>query len=392
MHFADIIIVLLFITALLRGTERGFAHTISATAGLLVGFFVGAFIQGKLIHQVNTPGAKAILTLVIILGSILLFIGIGEYIGQAFKEKIEAFRLRGIAAADKVLGALTSGATVLFIIGLAASIFASAPLPGLQRQIKNSVIIGSLNDALPPAPNVVASIGHFIDPNSFPDVFTGLEPRIDTTAKLPSIGELDVAVQATRASVVKVEGGGCGGISTGSGFVADDGLVITNAHVIAGVRQPYVIDANGQHRAQVLWFDYNLDMAVLRASGLAGEPLSISTTAAADGTSSAALGYPGGGDFTAQPAIVLESFRAVGRNIYNQGTTEREVYSVKSDIEPGNSGGPLIDRDGTVIGLIFAKSTSYDQVGYALTMDAVMAGFNQAKDRNQTAETGSCAS
>lgn len=393
MNFTDIIIILLCITALMRGAERGLVRSISSTIGLLAGFFLGSFIQGKLIHLASSPANKAILSLFIILTLVMVFATIGEYAGQYLKEKIDRLQLRGIATADKLLGSLTGGATLLLIIWLAASIFSSAPLPGeLQRQIKNSAVLAGLNNNLPPAPNVVASIGHLIDPNGFPEVFTGLEPRIDTTAKIPSIGELDSAVQATRTSVVKIEGEGCGGISSGSGFVADDGLVITNAHVIAGVKQPYIIDANGQHRAQVLWFDYNLDMAVMRTADLAGRALAIRADIAANNTPAAALGFPGGGEFSAQPAMVLDSFNAVGRNIYNQQTTEREVYSVKSDIEPGNSGGPLIDQDGAVIGLVFAKSTNYDQVGYALTMDAILAGLNQAKDRNQTVGTGSCTS
>ncbi|MEK7152531.1 MAG: trypsin-like peptidase domain-containing protein, partial [Patescibacteria group bacterium] len=195
-----------------------------------------------------------------------------------------------------------------------------------------------------------------------------------------------------RLSVVKVQGTGCGGVSTGSGFVSDEDLVITNAHVIAGVKAPHIIDGNGKHAAQVIWFDEDLDMAVLRTANLAGDPLEMLTDIAANGTAAAVAGYPGGGSFTADPAIVLDSFRAVGSNIYNQGGTERDVYSIKAAIEPGNSGGPLINKDGDVIGLGFAESTAYDDVGYALTMSDVLAGLNQAKDRSQTATTGSCAS
>jgi S1-C subfamily serine protease len=283
-----------------------------------------------------------------------------------------------------------AGATLLLIVWLSASIFSSVPMQGLQRQIRNSFIIAQLNKSLPPAPDVVAKLGHFIDPNSFPEVFTGLEPKIDTDAPLPSIGDLDSAVKQTRASVVKIEGAGCGGISQGSGFVADTKLVITNAHVIAGVEQPFIVDAAGRHKAKILWFDPDLDIAVLKAEGLAGKPLALSSGIAGNGTHGAVLGYPGGGDLTADPATILDSFRAVGRDIYNRGETERKVYSVKSTIEPGNSGGPVIDKDGVVIGLVFAESTTYDEVGYALTMDEVIEGLALARDRSQTVGTGSC--
>jgi S1-C subfamily serine protease len=391
MNIVDIIIILLFITALLRGAELGFTRQLFSTIGLLVGFFVGSFIQGKLIHLANSPAHKALLSVFTILVAVTLFSAIGERIGIGVKARIQQIKLRGINSADKICGSALAGITILIIVWLAAAIFSNAPLQALQRQIRSSVVIAQLNKSLPPAPQVVAELGHLIDPNGFPDVFTGLEPRIATDTPLPSIGELDSAVQKARPSVVKVQGEGCGGISTGSGFVAEDGLIITNAHVIAGVAQPMVIDANGQHHTTVAWFDPDLDVAVLRVKGLAGEPLIIRTDLAGNGTPSAVLGYPGGGDFTADPATILESFNAVGRNIYNQGKTERQVYSVKSDINPGNSGGPLVDRDGAVLGLVFAESTSYKQVGYALTMTQVSEALHRAAHSTANTPTGSCA-
>jgi S1-C subfamily serine protease len=392
MNIVDVVIILFCITALIRGVELGVVRQACSTIGLFVGLFLGAFIQGELIGLVHSPASKALLSLVIIVGAIALFSGIGEYAGVAIRSRIErARRLKIIDKADRALGSIVAGATVLLVVWLAAAIFSSTPLQLLQRQLNNSVIIAQLNKSLPPAPDVVSKLGHLIDPNGFPEVFTGLEPRIDTDTPLPSIGELDTAVQQTRASVVKIEGAGCGGISQGSGFVADTNLVITNAHVVAGVKQPYILDANGRHQAQVLWFDRDLDMAVLKAGGLAGEPLAMSAGLANNGDKAAVLGYPGGGDFTANPAIILDTFQAEGRDIYNQGKTGRQVYSIKSAIEPGNSGGPLINKDGVVVGLIFAESTTYDQVGYALTMEKVIEGLNVARDRSQTVGTGNCA-
>lgn len=392
MNIIDIVIVLLLVTALLRGVELGFVRQMLTTTGLLVGFFTGAILQGKLIHLAHTPPHKATLSIVIILAAITLFLGVGEYIGIRLKTKLQKVRLRGINSADKALGSALAGITVLLITWLSATIFANAPLPGLQRQLRNSVIVAQLNKTLPSAPDTISRLGHLIDPNGFPNVFTGLEPHIDISTPLPSIGDLDSAVKQTRVSVVKVQGRGCGGISTGSGFVADDNLVITNAHVVAGVPQPIVLDANGEHATSVIWFDPNLDMAVLKVDDLAGKPLHISPDLVANGTPSAVLGYPGGGDFTADPATILDSFKAIGRNIYNHGQTERQVYSIKATVEPGNSGGPLINRDGDVIGVVFAESANYNRVGYALTADKVLDGLNRAKNNSRPVSTGGCAS
>lgn len=392
MNFIDIIIVLLFVTALARGVELGAIRQLCSTAGVFAGLFLGAFIQGKVIHLVHTPASKALLTVIIIIAMVGLLSSLGEYLGVLMRSRIErARRLKGIDQADRAAGSAIAGLAVLLVTWLAASMFSNIPAQTIQRQIQGSVIIAQLNKSLPSAPDVVSRLGHLIDPNSFPDVFMGLEPRIDTDAKLPSLGDMDTAVQAARLSVVKVQGTGCGGIATGSGFVADDGLVITNAHVVAGVRQPVIIDGNGRHSATVIGFDENLDIAILRANSLAGEPLDIEINVVPNSTPGVVLGYPGGGDFTASPASILDSFVATGRNIYNQGQTEREVYSVKAAIEPGNSGGPVVDKEGRVIAVVFAESTTYDDVGYALTMSDVISVLNNAKGRTAAVGTGACA-
>lgn len=390
MNVIDILILLFLISALVRGVELGMIRQLFSTVGIIGGLFVGALIQGMLINTVDTPAAKALLALCTILTAIAIFSSIGEYIGVRLKSHIHKFNLRWLNLGDRGLGSLVAGATLLLAVWLGAAIFSGAPTNSLTKQIHNSVIIAQLNKTLPSAPGIIARLGHLIDPNGFPNVFTGLEPRIDTDKPLPSIGELDDAVQKVRASVVRIEGKGCGGISNGSGFIADQNLIITNAHVIAGVADPYVIDATGKHKADVIWFDANLDMAVLRTNDVTGQPLDMLPDYVPNGTASAVLGYPGGGDFSANPSVVIDSFTALGRNIYNQGETKREVYSLKANIVPGNSGGPLVDRDGNVIGLIFAESSTYRDVGYALTMNQVIEGFNLAKDRNQTVSTASC--
>ena len=117
----------------------------------------------------------------------------------------------------------------------------------------------------------------------------------------------------------------------------------------------------------------------------------IANTTFKDGTDGAVLGFPGGGNFDATPAVVLDDFTAAGRNIYDQGNTNRDVYEIKATVIPGNSGGPLINTSGAVIGVVFAESTTYNQVGYALTTPQVLSEIHQAEARNQTVSTGSCA-
>ena len=235
----------------------------------------------------------------------------------------------------------------------------------------------------------VARVGE--TPAERAQVFAGHEPTPKNSVGLPDLGQLQAAVDRDKASVVKVEGQGCGGVVEGSGFVVGSGLIATNAHVIAGIAKPYVQDSNGTHTATPIWFDPDLDFAVLRASNLAGHSLVISSSKVASGTPAAALGYPGGGSFKADPAAVLDQFTASGRNIYGNGHVNRAVYEVQADIIPGNSGGPLVGKDGSVIGVIFAQSTTYEHVGYALTTAQVSTELDQAIARNQTVTTGRCA-
>jgi S1-C subfamily serine protease len=389
MNWLDLAIVLLALAALARGLDMGLVRQLGSSIGFFGGLFAGAALGGYFLKDSTmTTTTRVVLSLLMTFGVAAFLSSLGEYGGMSIKRRIQQHKIDKL---DRVLGAALGSVTLLVAAWLGASFLGSLPSPFVQKQVKTSAVVAALNKALPTAPSVVSKFGHIIEPNGFPNVFTGLEPRVNTNTPLPSIGELDSAVQQDRASVVKIEGRGCGGIVDGSGFVAGHDLIATNAHVVAGVANPKVIDGNGEHRATVVWFDPDLDLAVLRTSALAGKPLTLKAQTVANGSSAAVLGYPGGGDFTADPAAIMDSFTAVGRNIYNQGETKRDVYSVKADVVPGNSGGPLVAEDGAVIGVIFAQSTSYDKVGYALTMAKVIQEINQASPRTQAVATGTCA-
>ncbi len=389
MNWLDLFILLFLVAAVVRGTEVGFVRQFCSTVGFFAGLFLGAWINSHINHIVNTPGARAVLALVVVLGLALAVMAVGEYVGLILK-----FRLRNAKITDKldkIFGSVLAGATLLVAVWLGAAIFRNISDSGWQRQIRNSRIIMTLDNNLPSAPGVLTQLGHLIDPNSFPQVFTGLEPTLKTDAPLPDMGVLNAAVQKARPSVVKIEGEGCNNIVEGSGFVAGNRTVVTNAHVVAGVNRPFVLDQDGTREATVVVFDPELDLAVLRVDNLKGSPLPLNGNTAPEGTPVAVLGYPSGAGFTAGPGTVLETFQAQGRNIYNQGQTLREVYSVKTNIAHGNSGGPLINKDGEVIGVIFAKSVNYADVGYALTTKQVIDKIALGQTLTDRVSTRSCA-
>ena len=202
---------------------------------------------------------------------------------------------------------------------------------------------------------------------------------------------MDAAVIASaERSVVQVIGLGCGGKVEGSGFVVAPGVVVTNAHVVAGVHDLTVIDAGNPHSATVVHFDPNEDLAVLKVSALRAPVLATDTGTVDPGAAGAVLGYPEGGPLREADAVVLDETTAVGQNIYGQGTVRRAIYEVAADVQPGNSGGPLITADGRVAGIVFAKSVSQDRVGYALVWSEVAAGVNSAGQQSAAVSTGAC--
>lgn len=386
----DVAIIILLLSILVRGRETGLIRQTGSAAGFVGGLFLGAWLQPYAMQYADTTLSRAMIALTVTLGCAFMLASVGEYIGSLIKHRIR--QRISLNKADSVGGSLAGAVSLLAAIWLLTPVLTGLPSPGLQQSLRNSIIVSNLTRSLPSAPEFISSIDRLINPNGFPDVFAGLERRpLAPDTPLPSLGELRPAVEQTRASIVKLEGRGCGGIVDGSGFVAANNIVITNAHVVAGVKQPTIVDTNGQHAATVIWFDPDLDMAILRTSNLAGGPLAMNPATQPNGTPSVVVGYPGGGGFTASPATILDQFTAVGRDIYGRGSTERSVYEVRADIIPGNSGGPLLNKQGQVIGLVFAESVSYEDIGYTLTLEPVIEGLQQALQRNQAVNTGACA-
>jgi S1-C subfamily serine protease len=174
--------------------------------------------------------------------------------------------------------------------------------------------------------------------------------------------------------------------------VVADNYIATNAHVVAGVTSPVVEDTNGQHQATTVYFDPNMDFAVLKTQGLAGPPLGLDNQELKSGTSGAILGYPGGGGLTVSPTVVVDERLAIGRNIYDEGLSRRHIYEVQATVEPGNSGGPLVLADGRVAGVVFAKAVSADDFGYTLTSTEILNAVHQATSRADAVDTGECIS
>jgi S1-C subfamily serine protease len=277
----------------------------------------------------------------------------------------------------------------LLAVWLVASTLVNSSYPSLNSVIANSTIIRSLDNVLPAPPSVFSRVQAFLSQEGFPPVFAQLAPASAGPVTLPGAATVNAAVAAAGASTVKVVGEGCGQLQEGSGFVVAPGLVVTNAHVVAGIPHPTVDDASGTHDTAVVFFDPSFDLAVLRTN--VTEPaLALDSQTVPRQTQGAVLGYPGGGPFTYGPAGVMAEFEAQGRDIYGQGLTVRDVYEIEASVRPGNSGGPLVLPNGVVIGIVFSRSTTNDTIGYALTSPGVLTRVHQAEAATGTVGTGGC--
>lgn len=385
MNLIDLIIVVLVFFTALRGLRLGALRQAFSLVGFWGGFFIGSALALHIPIGSNSM-AKLLWSLGLILGCAFILSAITEFIGGKLAQLVARIHLRWL---DSLLGGILGGLTSLVTVWLLATLLAN-PLFGLTTDLQNSRIVSTLNTQLPPPPAVISQIERGVFPSFFPKVFSGLSPAPAAPVEVAVPAEVQRAVDADKASVVKVEGISCNVVSDGSGFVVEGNLVATNAHVIAGVHNPVVYDSNGTHEATTVFFDPRVDFALLRVDGLAGKALSLVTSDEPRGTKAAVLGYPGGGSFTAVSAGILQKLQAVGRDIYNQDISERDVYEIQADVEPGNSGGPLVLPDGRVIGVVFARSEDRATVGYALTAAQIANTIRATQQSNKEVSTQGC--
>ena len=385
----DLIILIAVVFAISSGYRRGFWLSLAQYAGLVLGVVIGATLAPIVMDALNLNGA-AIRSLVAIM--ILIVLGtIGSSVGYWVGEPI---RLRLLAQPrggriDSLAGAVFSALAVLSVSWFLGLSLARIPSPPLSAAIQRSAILRALDGIAPRPPAFLARVETIIAGVNFPSAFSGLEPVGPSAQPLPNSINTP-GVQAAAAETLKVQGFGCGGIVFGSGFPVGPGMVLTNAHVVAGTQGTTVRSSSGRSlSARVVLFDPERDVAILYVPRLALPPLNEASAQA--GTQGAAIGYPGGGSETAEPAVVNGQVRAEGRDIYGQNLVVRSIWFTQAKVQPGNSGGPLVDLNGNVIGVIFAASTTQTGTAYALTDAEVQPDIDQARGRTDAVQIGPCA-
>lgn len=364
-NLVDLTILIAVLIGIGNGYRRGVWLSLAQYVGLVLGVVGAAALAPQLtdVLGITDQAGRALTAALILVVGGSLGSSFGYLLGETIRHRtVGPHRNEGEAA----LGAFFSGLAVIAVAWFLGLSLDRVPNPTISSQIQHSAILRRLDTFFPRPPAFLAGVERTIAGVPFPATFAGLEPNLPAPLQPPASVDTP-GVRAAEAVTYKVEGRGCGGIVSGSAYPLGSGYFITNAHVVSGTSGTRLMQASlrGAASASTVWFDPNVDVAILYAPSLTAGALADGD--GDRGTQSAVIGYPGGGAETTQPAVVDGAITARGRDIYGQNLVDRQIYVIESLVQPGNSGGPLVDLRGRVLGLVFAASSSNPGQAYALT-------------------------
>lgn len=355
--------------------------------GLSLGGFVGGAVLGSrlgpllLAEGSRSPYAPLVTLAAAVLAGALLASG-AELLGLHLRHRLGP----QIGVLDGIGGAALLGAMGLGLAWIAGAALLQAPQgKPVRHDVQRSRVLRALNDALPPSGPLLNALARF-DP--VPRI-AGPEPKVGPpSAKIVR----DPDVEAAAGSVVRVLGNACGLNVQGSGWIAADGLVVTNAHVVAG-QDELSVQPGGEgatHAAEPIHFDAKNDLAVLRSTGVQGTAALSLDAGAEPGAPAAIAGFPGNGPYSVEGARLGATERVVSQDAYGRGPVTRTMTSFRGRVVQGNSGGPLLGEDGAVLTTIFGASESGRAAGFGVPAKIVGRAV-EAADPTRTVGTGPCA-
>lgn len=387
-------VILLALMAAVSGARQGVAIALPAFAGVLLGALVGVRVAPLLVQNFADVTTRVAFSVAIVVLLIVLGEAVGVWIGRGIKRHI---RNPTVAWVDSALGAVVHG-VVIFVVAwmIALPLTSFSGMPTLGSAIQRSTVLGAVNSIMPDsAKALLADLRKLFQVPDLPAVVDPFAHTPITDVDPPDTAlQRSAIVRAVRPSVVKIRGAApsCSRSLEGSGFVIAPQRVLTNAHVVAGTDEVVVEVGAGELRARVVYYDSNTDIAVLDVPSLTAPPLRFAPAAAASGSDAIVLGYPLDGPYTASAARVRERIQLSGPNIYDSQTVRRDVYTVRAQVRSGNSGGPLIDPNGNVLGVVFGAAVDDPDTGFALTADQVEQRLPNPSSLYQAVSTGVCAS
>ncbi|MGG5751996.1 MarP family serine protease [Zafaria sp. Z1313] len=381
-----LLVVLLFF--LVSGLRKGLFVTLGGIVGFVAGG-VAAFFSIPLVSSwVADPGWR----LFWIIAAAVVLIIIGQGIGAAIGGRIRLWlNFPVLKSFDRILGGLANTAVAALVLSAIAFSVSSMGFPLLSQQLADSRVISTIRSLTPdPVAGAMAEARSLVMGQTIPEL---LEPFAPTDTTPVPDAEVDTeGVARAGESVVKITGTAfaCGVNQTGSGFVAAEDRVVTNAHVVSGIAEPVVNTRDGRAvPARVVHFDAAADLAVLATDGLDLDPIPVGEDLGV-GDAGAFLGHPAGGPFQNQAATVQSLRSVMVQNIYGADPSPLRIYQLGADVEQGNSGGPFVDTQGRLVGVVFAKAKGDLDVGYALSLDEVAPVIEEAPSLSDEVSTGAC--
>ncbi|MFM9693872.1 MarP family serine protease [Streptomyces europaeiscabiei] len=389
MDVLDILLMLVILAYAASGYRRGLVAGCVSLAGFVGGAAIGVWVLPWMMELVEagTPAATVTAVLTVLVPGVIGHELAGR-LALRLRREIDRSPLR---VADGIGGAAANTLAVLIVAWVAASVLGASSSAVVTNSIRNSALLGAVQNTMPDTtPAWFSDATSALTEAGFPQVFNPFENEATAEVAKPSGDSVTAAATgAAKRSTVKIEGVAGTQGREGSGFVYATEHVMTNAHVVAGIDDPSVrVGGVGRaYEAKVVLFDSAKDVAVLYVPGLKA-PLLRFDDSAKRGDAAVVAGYPEDGGLDLQAATVASRIDATGRNIYNTDSVTRDIYSIRSTVRPGNSGGPLLTTDGQVFGVVFARSTSDAETGYVLTVDEVVPDAERAAIATAAVDTG----
>lgn len=390
----DVLDLILLVAAFVYAVG-GFRNGALVGALSFAGFFGGAALGAQLARPLGKSISHGSAQVPVAIVCVLLLATIGQLIAVTIAGRIRSkVKSQPVRYLDSIVGSVFSVLAVLLVAWMVAVPLASSPFPTLAGQVRRSVVIRAVDDSMPNSVrNLYSSLRLFIDRSGFPQVLNALQPTriVDVAPADPALLN-SPAVARARPSVLKVRSiaPSCDRAIEGSSFVYANERVLTNAHVVAGARQVQVETPNGALSARVVVYDPERDVAVLYVPGLRQAPLPLAQKAAVSGQDAIVLGYPEDGPFDVRAARVRDQEQITGHDIYGNNTVKRNIYSIRSVVRVGNSGGPLIATNGSVLGIVFASALDSSDTGFVLSEQEISSDAAAGRTAVKAVGTGDC--
>ncbi len=392
----DLILLALIAAFAVAGYRQGFIIGVLSLAGFVVGVGLGAVIAPGISRALaKSTSWQAFVAIIVVFGVAVIGMLVASGIGVAVRSRV---RGRPATVVDSLGGAAVNVVAVLVVAWLIGSFVVNAPFPAISRQVNKSAVLRTVDSVMPHDAlylPVFQQLHSLLTSNGlYAQVFNaiGAETSQDVLPKPDTAILTSSSLARVEPSIVKIEGVAttCSTRIEGSGFVISPQHVLTNAHVVAGEDEGPYVDASGRaYNARVVLYDPQRDLAVLDVPGLTARPLKFASQAA-EGAPAVVAGYPLDHPLSLVAATVGHYITAYGPNIYETSTVGRQIYPIRADVRPGNSGGPLLAPDGRVYGVVFAASTSYKDTGYALTAGEVASDARAGSTETAQVSTQKC--